>query len=244
MYTGDVKTSTSNDQIGGSIATFEDLEVEFARATNEIKKALQNSHIDIKSLVEQLQTFSAVKNNKVQLLDEDELKNVDTVEKLWTKLSNLWSIFDYDLLRILLKLTECQKANKIFEKFLSRVDISVIKEEDLVLYYQVFERSKCIKPLLRIKVKVDYYTESIKAEVEAIMYSILNLEKYSLLFRGIREGCIELVYEISNAMMKYFLQRKFIASSLAELATHKIVSLRINNMELQIPTKIDKVINT
>ena len=168
------------------------------------------------------------------------VENVTTVEKLWQRLNRFWSIFDYDVLRILLRLVKCKKADEIFDEFLSRVDISVIKDMDLVARYEIFE-SKGLKPVLRIKVKIDNFTDSIKKEVEEVVSKKFRLENYSLRFKGIKEGCIELVYEISNAMMSYFLCYKFDGYDLADLAAPNIISLHINDMELKIPPKIDMV---
>ena len=100
--------------------------------------------------------------------------------------------FDYDVLRFVLKFVRCKQADDIFKEFLSRIDVSVIKDADLVLYYEAFERKGSVNPSLRIKVKIDKYTDSIKAEVEEIMSLKFNLEEYSLRFKGIKEGCIEL----------------------------------------------------
>ena len=127
---------------------------------------------------------------------------------------------------------------------MSRVDLSVIKDIDLVAHYEIFKRKGLMKPLLRIKVKVDKIdniTDSIKREVKEAMSLKFRLEKYSLWFKGIKEGCIELVYEISNAMMSYFLHYKFDGYNLTDLAACKIISLHINEMELQIPPEIDMV---
>ena len=215
--------------------------MEFARTTNKIKQTLKNNHIDIMSLVEQLQTISAVKDKKVPLLDEDVFENVTTIEKLWKKLNRYWSIVDYDVLRIVLKLVRCKQADDILEEFLSRIDITIIKDVDLVLYYEAFESKGLVKPSLRIKVKIDNYADCIKAEVEKVMSSKFNLEEYSLRFRGIKEGCIELVYEISNAMMEYFLQCKFTGNDMIYFAACTIISVYINDMELLIPPEIEMV---
>ena len=88
-YVGDdytIPPTTSNDQANNDLMLFEDLEdleMEFAVITNKIKQVLNSSHIDIKSLLEQLQTMSAVKDKKVPLFDDDVFENVTTVDKVW-----------------------------------------------------------------------------------------------------------------------------------------------------------------
>ena len=223
------------------LRTTEDLEVEFAITTDKIKQTLCNSPINVTSVIEQLQTISVVRNKNVPLLDEDVFESVTTVEKLWQRLSRFWSIYDYDMLRILLRIVKCNKANKIYEEFLSRIDVSAIEDMEIVAHFEVLEGQGLVKPLLRIKVKAECCTDSVKKEVKEVVSLIFDLEKFSLRFRGIKEGCIELIYEISNAMMLYFLQCQFTGSDLAEFAAHDIISLHINDMELIIPSEIDKV---
>ena len=223
------------------LSTTEDLEVEFAIATDKIKQALCDSPIKVTSVIEQLQTFSVVRNKNVPLFDEDVFKNVTTVEKLWQRLSRFWSIYNYDMLRILLRIINCKKADEIFEEFLSRIDVSVIEDMEIVAHFEVIESKGMIKPMLRIKVKAEKCTNVVKKEVEAIVSSKFNLKEYTLTFRGIKKGCIELIYEISNAMMLYFLQCKFTGSDLAEFAAHDIISIHINDMELIVTSKIDMV---
>ena len=221
--------------------TTEDLEVEFAIATDKIKRALCNSPIDVTSVIEQLQTFSVVRNKNVPLLDEDVFESVTTVERLWQRLSRFWSIYNYDMLRILLRIVKYKRADEIFEEFLSRIDVSAIEDMEIVAHYEVFKRQGLIKLLLRIKVKAETCTNYTRKKVEEVVSSMFNLKEYTLAFRGIKEGCIELIYEISNAMMLYFLQCKFTGYDLAELAAHDVISLYINDMKLIIPSEIDMV---
>lgn len=233
-----------NRKVDSKSKSVEDLEVEFAIKANKIKQALCNSSIDVKSVIEQLQTISAVKDKEVPLVDEDVFKNVTTVEKLWEKLNSFWSLFNYDILIFLVRFSQCKRAQEILEEFLSNIDVSAMEDVDLLLHHEVFKRKGLMKPLLRVKVRAEKCTDFVERTVKEILSSKFNLEKYSLHFRGIKEGCncIELVYEISNMMMLYFLQCKFTGYDLAHFAAYDIIiSLHINDMELKVPSEIDMV---
>ena len=239
MYVDDdspVSITTSSEEADELITT-DDLEIDFAITTDKIKQALNNSPkpIDVISVVQQLRATSAVKDRNVPLYDDEVFENVTTIEKLWQKLSKFWSIFDYDLLVFLLKIINRMEANEIFKEFLSRIDISRMEKIDLVLHFKVFKREGSMKPLLRIKVGAEKCTRFIETEVRKIVSSIFNLNEYVLRLKDIKQGCIEIVYEISNAMMSYFLYYKCTGYDLAEFAAHNIISLHINDMELQIP---------
>ena len=147
-------SSPTNEEEADELITADDLEADFAITTNKIKQALISSSepVDVASVIQQLQTSTAVKNKNVPLFDEGVFKNVTTIEMLWEKLSRFWSIFDYDLLLFVLKIVKCEEADKIFKKFLSKIDISRMEDTDLVLCYKVIEQEGSMKPSLRIKV--------------------------------------------------------------------------------------------
>ena len=85
--------------------------------TDKIKQALINSKIDVDSLIEQLRSISGVRNRNVPLFDEEVFTKIKSVEELWKTLSIFWSIYDYDLLRFIVKITKCEDAQRVLEFF-------------------------------------------------------------------------------------------------------------------------------
>ncbi|XP_065900577.1 uncharacterized protein [Dysidea avara] len=78
--------------------SIQELEVKFAKVTNRIKQQVFNHpRINPMSLIEQLRTVSAVRDQHVPLLDEDVFTRVTTMEQLWRKLTNYWTIYNYDI---------------------------------------------------------------------------------------------------------------------------------------------------
>jgi len=133
---------------------------------------------------------------------------------------------------ILLKLINCGEASKVFEKFLARIDPDTIADMDLILRHQVFQRTESMKPLLRVKVGVEKCTSSLKKKVEDVLCEKFNLKKYLLCFKGIKEGCIELCYQISVSTMSYLLQCKANGHDLAGFSGLQITSL---GLEIIVP---------
>jgi len=231
-------SSKSAGQTFVQLTKLEDIEVEFAKMTNRIKEALISNDINVVSLVEQLCTISAVSNKNVPLFDEDVFEKVKSIDEFWRRLRMFWNIFDYDLPQFVIKISECREAQVIFEEFLSRIDPSAIEDVDLVLHCRVEERVGSLKPVLRNKVNAEKCSLDVVQEVKKIVSETYDLKIYSLRFKGIKEGCIELSYYISKAMTMHFLQLKITASILAELSSCKIISLNVNNFELKMPSKI------
>ena len=206
--------------------------MEFAIMTNKLKQALIDNDIDVDSLIEQLRAISAVRDKNVPLLDEDVFIKITSVDEFWKKLSSFWDIYDYDLLRFIIRITKCKDAKNILEDFLSRVDPDIIEDADLVLNCEVHHRKGSLKPTLRIKVNAERCTGHIKKEVKKIVSKIYKLEEYALCFKAIKEGCIELLYHISRALMAYFLQCKITRSILAEFSACKIITIHINDVDI------------
>ena len=204
--------------------------MEFAIMTIRIKQALIDNKIDI--LIQQLRTTSAVRNKNVPLLDEEVFERITSVNDFWKSLSRFWTLFDYDLLVFIVRLTRCKEAKSILDEFLSRIDPAIIEDVDLVLECQKYDRPRSLKPILRIKVSVTKCTPDIKKKVEEVVSKIYNLKEYSICFKGIKEGCIELLYHISEAVMTYLLQCKITSIIFAELSACKIIGIYINDVDV------------
>ena len=222
---------------------FEDVEAEFLDVTNKIKEALISSDVNVVSLVEQLCTVSAVSDQKVPLFDEDTFENLESVDEFWNRLKMFYSIFDYDLLQFVIKITECEKAQTILEEFLSRYDLSIIEDVDLLLRCTVEFWENPSQPILRIKINTDSCDLDVLQNTKEVVLETYNLQKHSLCFKGvfIKDNCIELLYYISKAIMMYFLQFKVTGSSFTELIDYNIIGLQINDHKLQIPYETDNI---
>lgn len=211
------------------------IEVEFAKMTEKIKEALFNSDVSVSLLIEQLCAISAVKSKKVPLFDEDVFEKVKSINELWRKLRKFWNIFDYDVLIFVIDISECTEAQDIFNNFLARIDLSAFEDMGLVLDYKIYVE-ELMQPLLRIKVNAEKCTLGIKNKVKEIVSKKFNLEEYSLRFNGIRDGCFELMYYLSKAMVSYLLGSQVTASIMTDFATHNIISFQIGDMKLNVPT--------
>ena len=113
------------------------------------------SNVNVISLIEQLRSVSAVKDKEVPIFASDTFERVSDIKSLWQILSGHWTIFDYDILKLVFKFTKCEEAKRIFNNFLLKIDPALIDDVDLVMFYKVYERSGFTKPLLRVKLKAD-----------------------------------------------------------------------------------------
>ena len=91
---------------------------------------LCSSPVDVVSVVEQLQTISAVKDKNVPLFDKDVFENVRIMAKVEQILVSVWS----QCIKISTKVLECKRAEEIFQDFLSRIDTAAMDNMDLMVH--------------------------------------------------------------------------------------------------------------
>ena len=208
--------------------------------TSRIKQALINNKVNVVSLIEQLCAISAVKNKKVPLFDEDVFEKIKSIDEFWRMGRRFWSICDYELLQYVVEISECSEAQKIFDDFVSKIP-SAIEDVDLVLHCKKEEQDGSLQPVLRVKINSDECTTNIKKRVEEMVSKAFDLQKYTLRFQGIKEGCVELLYYISKPLKFYLLHFKISKSILEKFLACKIVSLHIGEFELKIPSRISDI---
>ena len=231
---------------GIKLTTIPKIEVEFAKMTIKVKEALCKANISVATLIQQLCAISTVNTKKVPLFDEDVFdKKITSIDELWKMLTNFWTIFDYDILKLIIQITECEceEVQKIFENFLSKIDPSAL-DVDLVLHCEVYEEKGVLKPRLRIKVNAEKCTESIQCKVKKLISEKFDLNNYSLVSIAIKEGCVELIYYISKAVVFYLLECKVTAMMMADFAKLNIVFIQINDMKLSVPSQITSMVGT
>ena len=210
--------------------------------TDQIKQALISSNVDVVALIEQLCAISAVSDKNVPLFDKDVFEKMKSINEFWRELRIFWNIFDYDVLRFIVKVSRCKEAQVILDEFLSRIDPSLIEDVDLVLHCKVKHKEGSLKPVLRIKVNAEKCTTNIQKKIKKTVSENFNLQKYSLCFIGIKKGCIELLYYVSNKVVSHFLQCTIDKNILAGLSFCNIISLHINKHVLKVPHKITDIV--
>ena len=217
--------------------TFEELEVDFAKMTNRIKEVLLKSNLNIVSVIEQLRAISGVKAKNVPIFQEDVFERINSIELLWQKLSGFWSLLDYDLLMYLIKIIGSEEAKKIMDDFLSKIDLSKLQDKELILHCAKFER-ECMRPILRVKLKTESCDPVTIKNAKECLCKTFDLESYSLYLRSIKEGCFELIYQVSQHIKIYLLQFKVTGYIVTKLAAHEIVCLQLDDIELKLPSTV------
>ena len=236
--TNSTTSSKDSDKSFDKLTSLRKIEVEFAKMTSRVKRALDRNKVSVAELIELLCAASAVSSKKVPIFDDYEFENIKSIDQLWRKLGKFWSIFDYDLLISVVDLTECAEAQEILDNFLARIDLSAL--ENVVGLVLDCEEAW---PLLRIKVNAEKCTLDVQNKVKNIISKQYDLQRYTLHFAGIKEGCIIFIYHISKAVASYLLEFKVTSSIMADFAAYNIIYLQINDMMLYVPPMINKIVS-
>ena len=203
--------------------------------TEKIKNVLRITK-DVTEFMEELQTMYAVDHEKIPLFEEDIFSKVETFDSLWEKLSSHWSIYDYDLLMQVVKISKCKEAKLIFHDFVSKID-AFIEGVDLVLVSALHEKEnkgKNTKSLLRIKVNAKRCNCYVKNKIKKLLSKHYKLKKYSLHFKEITKGCIEVNFKASEKSLSYIQEHDIHGRDVPEFLNLKIKSIRIKDKEIKL----------
>ena len=203
--------------------------------TIEVKNVLIKSKVNVTDLIMALCSTTVVKDKKVPLFNEDVFDKVKSIDDLWKKLNGLWTIFDYELLDYIIELSNCKEAQDIFKNFFSQVDLSALKNVDLMPYYKEEQSEGSLMPVFRVKVDAKECTLNIYETVKNIIAKVFEFIKCALQLTYIKKGCIELSFYISEPLKLYLLRFVFTPSDMKTFIVHNIVSLCIDDeFELRI----------
>ena len=215
------------------LSNINEIEAEFGIMVTKVQAALEKSNVSVHQLLIKLKSSSAVRDRKVPLFDPGIFEKVTSIDKLFETLSGYWHLFDYEVLRHLIDTAECEAAKMVYDEFLASFDSSVISNcnHQLILSYHEFNEGKVLPGTCRLWVKIakDECTGETEREVKKV---ISEYFKYALILKGIKQGCIEVVYHISPSVKSYILQYKVNVYDILQLKAHKlrITALKVDDV--------------
>jgi len=225
-----------NDDINSStMMTIEDLQMEFTKTVAKIKQVLCEENENAISLVEELQRYTVVKFKKIPLFEDDIYKKVASIEDLWKILNRFWDIYDYDVLNFIMKRIRCKRAQRIYENFQSKIDPSTLEDAELVLASDE-TYSPGPTPRLRVKLKAkERCTNKVKNNVKNLLSKKFKVENYSLVYKCIHKGCVELTFISPSAAVISYLESCVVTGhDIVDFAMHNIKCIKTHQKEIQV----------
>ncbi|XP_065900889.1 uncharacterized protein [Dysidea avara] len=212
------------------------LKVKYIKVVNKIKQTMEEKHFDVDELIMNLS--AADEDNHTVFSTDVAYNTIKTIPDLFKKIGQYCSVYDYELLQVLVESVDCEEAIKLLEGFTEELNNSIINELDLLRIFQEQPKPTQLMPgthKLVIKYTGNICTLPMKNMIQRVVFECFKLKPGSVILRGIEEGCIALIYQISAAVKSYLLHYKLGHQEFTLLATHKIKCVIVDGTEIQVP---------
>ena len=208
----------------------------YAAVVGKLRYIIENKKLNINSLI--LNLCALDENNTTIFSTDTALKEINSTIELFHRIGQYCNMYDYELLSAFVVSTECEDAIKLLDDFTETLRSSILSDLDLLSEDGQLKDPKEFMPgthKLVIKYLGKKCTLETKEMVQDIICEHFDLRKGSIIFKGLQEGCIAFVYQISPAVKSYLLQYPLTANDIAVLYEHQIKCLIIDNEELRLP---------
>ena len=242
MYTVTDDTGTIEKQLRARTLTR--LKGKYASIVNKIQHIIEQKNLDIKQLILNL---CATDEDNVTVFSTDEafIRITDTND-LFLQIGKYCSMYDFDLLLALVESTECREAVKLLDDFTEELRCSVLRDLDLLSEDGELLNPKDFMPGTH-KLVIKYVggskcTLMAKEKIQNILYECFHLWKVSITFKGVQEGCVKFIYQISTAVKCHMLQSEITPSDVRILVQNHILYISIDDVKLKISLLLNEVI--
>ena len=218
----------------------------YAKVTVDIRNIFKAKNVDVNSLI---LTLAALDYDNITIFSTDEaLQRIHSVDELFIYISRYCNIYDYELLTDLVQSAECQEAIELLDDFTEKLNSSILSNLDLL-----YENGELRNPndfmsgthKLIIKYVGGECTMKTEKLVRNIICERFHLKKGSIFFKGVQEGSVNFIYQISAAVKAHIQQYPISAEKIFS-DKENIKCLIINDEEVKFPMQLEGkcVINT
>ena len=219
--------------------TIINLKAEFTRVSENICNIFKGKDLNVPSLIRKL---ASLDDEKITIFSTDEaLISIHSIDELFFHIGKNCNIYDYELLIALVESVECEDAVQILDKFTEKIHSSVFSDLDLLCDDGELRNPKDFLPETH-KLKIKYVGGdcTLKTEklVKRIIYQYFRLKKGSIIFKGVEDGCVAFIYQISPAVKAYLQQYPITAEEVFS-DKNKIMCLIIDDEEVKFPAQLE-----
>ena len=225
------------------LRTLTRLRGKYAGIVNRVKSILEERNLDIKELI--LSLCAADEENLTVFSTDKAFIRIQNTNELFLQIGKYCNMYDFDLLLAFVESTECQEAIKLLDDFAEELRCSILKDLNLLsedgellnpsdfmadthkLVIKYMGRNKCTLLLA-------------KEKIQNIIYECFHLKKGCITFKGVQEGCVTFIYQISAAVKAHMMQIKVTPSDATTFAKHLIISVSIDDEKLIILSQVYK----
>ena len=220
------------------------LETTYSEMIRKLIHIFKEKEVDIEELITILR-FNDVKKNSVFSTD-DVFNTIRKEIQLFQHVANYCrGIYDYRVLNVMVYASGYQEAIKELTDFTKLLQNSILTEVDLMS-----EHGKLLHPddfmPGTYKFIIEYVggkcTIETKEMVQGIVEQSVHLKKGVLIFKGVDDGSILFIYQISEAVKTYLREYKFTEEDVTFLEGNNITSLIVDGVRIMSSSQSNKVI--
>ena len=219
------------------VRTIIKLKGKYGTVVDNIRLIIDKQKLDITSLIVRLCSID-VDNTTIFSTD---FKAIHSTTDLFLHIGKYCSIYDYELLEAFVESTECEEAIKLLDDFTKEIRCSILSDLNLLSEDGELKDPKDFMSgthKLVIKYKGDKCTLKTEEIVKNVIYESFHLKKGSIIFKGVQEGCVAFVYQISPTVKSYLLQYTLTTKDIELLFEHQIIFFIIDDEEVKLPKVI------
>ena len=206
----------------------------FSEVIATLLRIFKEKNVDIGELITTLCFDDA---EKTTIFSTDAAFNtIRTVDQLLHHVAKCCkSIYDYEVLDILVRGSKCPEAIKELSDFTEFLQNSILTEIDLMS-----EHGELLHPddfmTGTYKFTIEYVggkcKKGTKEMVQSIVEQTVRLKKGNLIFKGFDVASILFIFQISEAVKDYLLQYKFTEQDIRFLEGNNIISLTVDRVRI------------
>ena len=170
-------------------------------------------HYTVKDMLIRLRGATQSENNSHLSVfsTNKKLQKAKFIDRMFEILSDKCSLYDYESLRIFVEVSECEEAKGLMTDFTGLVKDSLLKELNLLSEHVDFKASqlpfdKNRKLEIKCENKDLHITTEDEKLIRIMLCELFKLPYLSVLLVDITQGCIALIYEISQEVKEHLLQ--------------------------------------
>ena len=212
----------------------------YANIVNKVQCIIERKNLDIKQLI---LNICATDEENVTIFSTDEaFIRIQNTNELFLQIGKYCSMYDFDLLLAFVESTECQEAVKLLDDFTEELERSILKDLNLLSEDGGLRNPKGFMANTH-KLVIKYVggskcTLKAKEKIQNIIYECFHLKKGCITFKGVQEGCVAFVYQISAAVKAHMMQIKVTPDDVTTFAKHHIMSVSIDDEKLKISYQV------
>ena len=217
-----------------------EIRTEYSKMIRKVKQTMEkyiNDPTNNFSIDDMIISLCSSDNGQSVFSTDENLKKAKTVSEVFLFISQNCSMYDYEVLKIFIKSTDCEEAIQMVEFFTTELKNHLLNHLNLASCD--LWNAPTLPSGKRRKLTIEYRGSILKHEnkdlIQNIIYEKFGLPAASMQFVSAIKGSVNLIFEISVIVKEHLLQHRITNDMVTSFVAYRISCLIIDDeMELKI----------